>query len=161
LEAGVRVVHDSPMLSLEKCYDEETLRKWFEKFEGDVVVSPKVDGVAVSLKYRGNELVLAATRGNGVEGELITDNARQILGLPAVLHEAAGPIEVRGEAYMPLSVFESKFAAQFANPRNTTAGALKQKEALKTADYEIHFFAYDLLGERWDTEAEKFARLSR
>lgn len=161
LEAGERVIHDVPMLSLDKCYDEPTLRKWFEKFAGNVVVSPKVDGVAVSLKYRNNRLVLAATRGNGVEGELITDAARQIVDLPQELKEDAGPIEVRGEAYMPLSVFEAHFAADFANPRNTTAGGLKQKEAAVTASYKIHFFGYDLLGETWPTEAEKFARLQR
>jgi len=161
LEAGERVVHDTPMLSLDKCYDEATLRKWFEKFEGDVVVSPKVDGVAVSLKYRNNKLVLASTRGNGLEGELITEAARQIVDLPPTLKEDAGSIEVRGEAVMPLSVFEARFAADFANPRNTTAGGLKQKDAAVTASYDIHFFAYDLLGETWETEAEKFDRLRR
>ena len=157
LEQGEKIAHDSPMLSLDKCYDEETLRKWFAKFDGDVMVSPKIDGVAASMKYRGGELVLAVTRGNGVRGELMTENARQIIDLPKAID--AGAIEVRGEAYMPLSVFRKDYAEQYANPRNLTAGALKQKDVEVTAAYRIHFFAYDLIGEEYATEQEKVARL--
>ncbi|MEL6179772.1 MAG: hypothetical protein AAFS10_12505 [Myxococcota bacterium] len=110
LAQGEKIAHDTPMLSLDKCYDEATLRKWFAKFEGDTVVSPKIDGVAVSLKYRGGQLVLAVTRGNGVRGELMTENARQIVDLPKAVD--AGAIEIRGEAYMPLTIFNSDYAAQ-------------------------------------------------
>ncbi|MEO1273074.1 MAG: NAD-dependent DNA ligase LigA, partial [Myxococcota bacterium] len=158
LAQGEKIAHDTPMLSLDKCYDEATLRKWFAKFEGDTVVSPKIDGVAVSLKYRGGQLVLAVTRGNGVRGELMTENARQIVDLPKAVD--AGAIEIRGEAYMPLTIFNSDYAAQFANPRNLTAGALKQKDPADTAAYRIHFFAYDLLGEEHPTEEAKVKRLN-
>ncbi len=155
---AVKVSHDPPMLSLDKCYDEETLMKWFDKFDGFVVVSPKVDGVAASIKYDADgNLLLAATRGNGTEGELMTDNARQIVDLPEKI--SSGPLEVRGEAYMPQSIFESKFAEDYSNPRNLTAGALKQKDPAKTANYQIHFFAYDLLGEDVDSEMGKIERL--
>lgn len=156
---AIKVSHDPPMLSLDKCYDEETLMKWFDKFDGVVVVSPKVDGVAASIKYdEEGRLFLAATRGNGVEGELMTENARRIVDLPERID--GGPFEVRGEAYMPQSVFDGKFAEEYSNPRNLTAGALKQKDAEKTANYEIHFFAYDLLGdESVSSEMEKVERL--
>ena len=159
METGQRVTHDHPMLSLDKCYDEETLRKWFEKFEGDVVVSPKIDGVAVSMKYRQGRLVLSATRGDGRQGELITENIKRVIGVP---HEIdADVVEVRGEAYIPLSVFRARFAADYANPRNLTAGGIKAKEPDATAGYQIHFFAYDLLGSAAATEMEKFALLGR
>ncbi len=157
LDIGEKVTHDSVMLSLEKCYDEDTLLKWFDKFEGDAVVSPKVDGVALSLKYREGRLVLAATRGDGAVGEIVTENARQIVGLPLRVDGAA--FEVRGEAYMPNSIFEAHFKDQFANTRNLTAGGLKQKDSARTANYKLRFLAYDIIGERFATEVEKAARL--
>jgi DNA ligase (NAD+) len=151
---GVRVRHERPMLSLDKCYDESTLRKWFEKFDGDAVVSPKVDGLAISIKYGPDgKLIIGATRGNGTIGELITDNIKYIEGIP---HQIAdGDVEVRGEAYMPISVFKERYAAQYANPRNLAAGALKQKDASKTGAYSLRFFAYDVLGPQFDSEIDK------
>ena len=156
----VKVRHGQPMLSLDKCYDEPTLLKWFEKFEGEAVVSPKVDGVAVSLTYNdAGQLSLAATRGTGTVGEEITENARRVVDLPQQIDAGALPLEVRGEAYMPLSVFQD-FAADYANPRNLTAGGLKQKDPALTARYRIHFFAYDLLGgPAFSTEWEKIEHL--
>ncbi len=159
METGQRVAHDVPMLSLDKCYDEETLQKWFEKFEGDVVVSPKVDGVAVSMKYRAGNLVLATTRGDGREGELITENIKRVVGVPHTIE--ADAVEVRGEAYIPLSAFRAEFAEYYANPRNLTAGGIKAKEPDATAAYKIHFFAYDILGSSAATEMEKFALLGQ
>ncbi|RAL25258.1 hypothetical protein DL240_03335 [Lujinxingia litoralis] len=153
-----KLAHSPAMLSLDKAYDEETLLKWYDKFEGGVVVTPKVDGVAGCLRYdaRGH-LHVAATRGTGAIGEVITEQVRRIKGLPLQV-EATG-IEVRGEAYMPVAVFERKFKHEYASPRNLTAGALKLKDPDKTADYEIRFFAFDLLGEDFDTESQKMARL--
>ncbi|MBN1945376.1 MAG: NAD-dependent DNA ligase LigA [Bradymonadales bacterium] len=142
-EPAEKIQHSRPMLSLDKCYTDEELFKWFDKFQGDAVASPKVDGVAASIRYddRGR-LELAATRGDGRTGEVITANIQQVAGVPPSV--PAGPVEVRGEVYMPLSVFTSRFAQEFANPRNLTAGALKQKEARKTADYQVRFLAYDI-----------------
>lgn len=157
-EEGVKVEHDPPMLSLDKCYDEDTLVKWFGKFAGEVVASPKVDGVAGCMRYDANgNLALAATRGNGVVGEDFTANARHIVDLPQKVN--AGPLEVRGECYIPLEVFRRKFEGEYSSPRNLTAGALKQKDPAKTATYEVHFFAYDVIGKEFASEAEKMAFL--
>jgi DNA ligase (NAD+) len=159
---GEKIEHTRPMLSLEKCYDDDTLLKWFDKFEGDAVASPKIDGVAVSLRYDASgELSVAATRGNGRVGEVITANARFVRDLPRRVE--AGPIEVRGELYMPLSVFRSRFAQDFANPRNLTAGGIKLKDAEKTGQYDLRFMAYDLSSEALaaDTEPQKDAELRR
>lgn len=149
-----KIHHDPPMLSLGKCYEEDTLTKWFDKFEGDAVVSPKIDGVAVCIKYdAAGNLHIGATRGDGIEGELITDNVRTIVDVPETISE--GPLEVRGEAYMPRSIFNAEFSVKYKSPRNLTAGALKQKEAAKAAAYKIHFFCYDVVGKEFDSELEK------
>lgn len=149
-----KIHHDPPMLSLDKCYDEDTLLKWFDKFEGECVVSPKIDGVAVCIKYDENgDLVLGATRGDGTEGELITDNVREIVDVPTKISQ--GPIEVRGEAYIPRSIFDEKFAVEYKSPRNLTAGGLKRKDGKETAKYFVHFFAYDVVGADFASELEK------
>lgn len=158
LHGEEKVSHDPSMLSLNKCYDEETLLKWYDKFEGEAVASPKIDGVAVSLRYDDEgRLFLAATRGTGQVGELITSNAMRIEELPRTLD--THDIEVRGEAYMPLSVFRERFQEEYASPRNLTAGALKLKNPAETADYGIRFYAYDVLGVGFDTEADKMTWL--
>lgn len=162
-ETGEKVVHTRQMLSLDKCYSEEELLKWFDKFEGDAAVSPKIDGVAAAIRYGASgRLELAATRGNGRVGETITQNIRFISGVPETL--PAGPVEVRGEVFMPRSVFDRRFSTKFANPRNLTAGALKQKNAAKTGDYGIEFLAYDIEpNEHFQptTEVEKNALLKK
>ncbi|MDX9724066.1 MAG: NAD-dependent DNA ligase LigA [Myxococcota bacterium] len=154
---GEKVEHEQPMLSLDKAYDEGTVLKWYDKFQGGVVGSPKVDGIACSIRYDAQgRLTLAVTRGDGERGEVITENVRRIAAIPNSI--AAGPLEVRGEVYMPLSVFAG-FEGQYANPRNLAAGALKTKDADESAAYGLSFFAYDLLGEEHETELQKFARL--
>lgn len=159
--AGEKVAHDPPMLSLEKCYDEGALLRWFDRFEGPAVASPKIDGVALSLRYDAQGvLYLAATRGTGAVGEVATENARHIAGIPPVLQgRFAGPLEVRGEAFMPLSVFAARFQGAYASPRNIAAGALKVKDAPRTADYGLRFYAYDLLGAAFERETDKIAAL--
>lgn len=155
---GTDVAHGAPMLSLDKCYDEDTLRRWAEKFEGGIVMTPKVDGVACSLRYdeRGR-LVIAATRGSGTVGEDITVNARRIATIPTRI-PVDHPVEVRGEIYLPLSAFR-KLEGDFANPRNTAAGALKNKDAERAARMGLAFFAYDVLDDGLEREVEKFERL--
>lgn len=159
-----QVTHTRPMLSLEKCYDDETLAKWREKIRGAVVVTPKIDGMACALRYDASgALVLAATRGDGRVGDDITENARHVVGiphrLPARVHTGA-PHEVRGEVYMALSRFRAVYAAEFANPRNLTAGALKHKESEKSASYALRFFAYDVDGSGHPRERDKAAYLA-
>ena len=154
------VRHDPPMLSLEKCYDDETLIDWFDKFDGPAVASPKVDGVAVALRYDASgALSIAVTRGNGRTGEEITANVQSVRGLPTTISE--GPIEARGEAYMPRSIFDRKFAGEYKSPRNLTAGALKLKDGRAAADFELAFFLYDLIGPEFATETERLEYAER
>lgn len=151
---GAEVTHQTPMLSLDKCYDDETLESWAAKFDGDVVVTPKMDGIAASLRYdvRGN-LTLAATRGSGLAGDDITANVRTITDVPKNVPDPE--IEVRGEIYLKLSVFAG-FGDQFSNPRNLAAGAIKSKDPERCRRYDLSFAAYDVLGQRLQSEKDKF-----
>jgi DNA ligase (NAD+) len=122
-------------------------------------VSPKIDGCASSIRYdeRGR-LVLAATRGDGAAGEDVTANVRRIKNVPKAL-PVARAVEVRGEVYMPLSVF-ARYQGEFANPRNLAAGALKMKEDESSAAYELSFLAYDALGLPDEEERDKLRFLA-
>lgn len=161
---GAKVRHTVPMLSLDKCYNEQAIAEWSEKLEGTSVASPKIDGVALCVVYdRQGNLLQAATRGDGSVGEDVTANVLQIGNVPARIGALAakseGRIEVRGEVYMPLSIF-ARYKGEFANPRNLAAGAIKQKDPAKTAEYTLSFFAYDLLGTNAASEREKLAWLA-
>lgn len=167
---GAPVRHTRAMISLDKCYSTDDLNSWAAKFEGEILVMPKMDGVACSLRYNeAGELFLAATRGNGSEGEDITINALDVADIPpkleSVLNSKGAQIEslaleVRGELFMRLSVFE-RYKEQYSNPRNLTAGAIKHKERGKTAAYTLSFFAYDLLNHKLMHERDKFAALKQ
>src|SRR5690606_10231957 len=119
---GAPVEHERPMRSLDKCYGVVDLNDWASKIEGDCVVMPKLDGIACSLRYDGQgRLKLAATRGTGLVGDDVTANARGVKDIP---HKVALPeVEVRGEVFMRLSVFD-RYRERFSNPRNLTAGAM-------------------------------------
>lgn len=146
LNTAEGVKHRHAMLSLDKCYSDEDLDKWGTSFNGDAVMMPKFDGIACALHYNSKgELVLAATRGDGVTGDDITANAREIADIPKRI-KTAHPVEVRGEVYMRLSVFAKWKAEGMANPRNAAAGAIKQKDAKKSAAYNLSFAAYDVIG---------------
>jgi DNA ligase (NAD+) len=163
---GAPVRHTRAMLSLDKCYSADELDAWASKFEGEIVVMPKMDGVACSLRYtEAGELFLAATRGSGSEGEDITINALDIADIPAKLSAKAFgksnlAIEVRGELFMKLSVFE-RYKEKYSNPRNLTAGAIKHKERGNTRAYSLSFYAYDLLNHELDNEQHKFELLRK
>jgi len=155
-----KVKHSSPMLSLEKAYSAEEVEKWADKFEGDLISSPKIDGLAVEIRYdKDGRLALAATRGDGIQGELITENIRAVSDIPQKL--PAGDLEIRGEVYMRLSVFNKQYRDQFANPRNLAAGAVKQKDPSKTKEYQLSFFAYGLDGGKQKGELEKYEQLKQ
>ena len=154
---GAAVEHQVAMLSLDKCYADAELENWLGKFSGEVVVTPKMDGIAASLRYdQHGRLVLAATRGDGTVGEDITANAHTIADIPK---RAAANLEVRGEIYMRLSVFQ-RFGEQFSNPRNLAAGAIKSKEPERCRTYGLSFAAYDLLNGAVASEEEKLAYLA-
>lgn len=157
---GAAVRHQRPMLSLEKCYSEPDLKSWAGKFEGEVLVMPKMDGVACSLRYdKKGRLALAATRGSGTEGEDITMNVLEVPAIPrTIAHQ--GELEVRGELYMKLSDF-AKYKGDFANPRNLTAGSIKQKERKNNRNAHLSFFAYDAIGPEFKDEREKFELLKK
>lgn len=153
------VEHTIPMLSLDKCYDDEALDEWASKFKGDVIAMPKIDGCAVALRYDAHgDLKVAATRGSGTIGEDITPNVKFIKDIPQTI--SLKSVEVRGEIYMPLSVFD-RYKAEFANPRNLAAGAIKQKDPRKTGEYTLKFWGYEILGSDAETEMEKRALLKK
>ena len=143
-------------MSLDKAYSEAEVLTWAAHFKSDLVASPKIDGLACAIHYDGQgRLTAAATRGDGKRGELITANIAFVGGVPQAISRGHGQaIEVRGEVYQPLSVFAT-MQDRFANPRNVAAGAIKQKDAERTAEFGLKFLAYDLLGLALASEREK------
>ena len=159
------VRHRVPMMSLDNAFSEDELRAWGERLKRQAPdidlealafsCEPKVDGVAMSLTYERGRFVQAATRGDGVAGEDVTANIATVADVPKELAKAGGPypavLEVRGEIYMPVKEFEAMNKRQaelgerlFVNPRNSAAGALRQKDPAVTAQRPLHFWAYAL-----------------
>jgi len=160
-EPGREVRHTEPMLSLDKCYEASELRAWSDSFEGSVVAMPKYDGIACTLHYNSQgHLRVAATRGDGFVGEDITANAFEIRDIPRAITSARA-LEVRGEIYMRLSVFEKYKKEGMANPRNLAAGAIKLKDSKKSAAYDLSFAAYDLLSGEESSQSERLQTLER
>jgi len=155
-----KVAHALPMLSLENAFDEEGVRDFVGRVrrflslaeDGDVALTaePKIDGLSCSLRYEKGVLVLAATRGDGTTGEVVTANVATIKDVPQMLKGAAPEIfEIRGEVYMAKADFAALNARQeaeggkiFANPRNAAAGSLRQKDAAVTAARPLRFYAH-------------------
>ena len=139
LEAFESYQHRKPMLSLDNTYSQAELLEFGQRLEKrfpnqalTYLVEPKIDGVAVSLTYEGGALIRAVSRGNGTEGDDITQNVRHITGLPQQIANAPDILEVRGEIYMRHEEFERINAARekegqplYANPRNLAAGTIK------------------------------------
>ncbi|PIE34116.1 MAG: DNA ligase (NAD(+)) LigA [Ilumatobacter coccineus] len=152
------VTHAVAMTSLDNAMDADELRAWADRvdrgLDGDVgsyVVEPKIDGLAISLRYEDGQLVTAATRGDGRVGEDVTANVRTIGDVPHRLAGAPSVVEVRGEIYMPISVFDDlnegfRQAGQkvLANPRNAAAGTLRQKDPAVAASRRLSLWAYQL-----------------
>lgn len=140
LAGFTQVAHLAPMLSLENTYSETEAAEFYQRMQkllpGDsipVVIEPKVDGVAITLVYKDGALAYAATRGDGRVGDDVTRNILTIDSIPTRLKNGPALIELRGEVYLPRTVFLELNATQerlgkplFANPRNTAAGSLKQ-----------------------------------
>ncbi|MBL7154588.1 MAG: NAD-dependent DNA ligase LigA [Phycisphaerae bacterium] len=158
LEGFATVRHAVPMLSMDNTYNADELRafdqrvrKQLDSPDYDYVVEPKIDGLAISLRYERGTLVTAATRGDGQVGDDVTANVRTIKAAPLALLGGAAPatLEVRGEVYMPASAFvelnrlrTEAGEPSFANPRNAAAGSLKLLDARVTAARNLSFFAY-------------------
>ena len=110
----------------------------------DLSVEPKIDGLAVAIHYKNGKLNVAATRGDGQTGEIITDNIKTIQTLPHTLTKPL-TIEVRGEVFMKKSTF-TQFESEFANPRNAAAGSLRQLDPEVTRKRQLDIFIYQGLG---------------
>jgi DNA ligase (NAD+) len=157
-EGFVEVRHRYPMLSLANAFSsEETslfherVLKGLETDHVEYVAEPKLDGVAISLRYEHGKLVQAATRGDGSTGEDVTANVRTIRAIPLALRGDGWPpeVEVRGEIYMPLAGFHAynkkereQGGKELINPRNAAAGSLRQLDSRLTAQRPLAFFAY-------------------
>ncbi len=165
------VRHQVPMMSLDNAQSEAELRSWAERLVRlvpelglatlEFSCEPKVDGVAMSLTYEAGRFAQAATRGNGVVGEDVTQNVATVASVPKVVSvtglagrgtELPDRLAVRGEIYMPRSEFDalnerqlSAGAKIFANPRNSAAGSLRQKDPKITATRPLAFWAYQMV----------------
>jgi DNA ligase (NAD+) len=156
-----KVQHLTPMGSLEKVTDDESLFKWADdvrkRLDSDepvaYVIEPKIDGLAVNLTYEDGRLVRGATRGDGVQGEDVTVNLRTIPSVPLKMRSDGLPsvAEVRGEVYMPLSGFRelnervAELGQKLApNPRNAAAGSLRQKDSSITASRPLAVWVYGM-----------------
>lgn len=165
-EGFQRVAHSTGMMSLGNAFSDEELRDFDRRARElagvesiEYVGELKLDGISMAARFAGGSLSLALTRGDGTEGEVITENARTIRSLP--LHIDAkrleklgipGDFEVRGEVVMPRKAFEllnsSQLAANaktFANPRNAAAGSVRMLDSSVTASRRLEYFAYALL----------------
>jgi DNA ligase (NAD+) len=165
-EGVVKAAHSSPMLSLDNTYSVDDLRSWERRVHElsgrkdiDYVCELKLDGMSLALQYENGRLVRGITRGDGIVGEDVTLNVRTVrsipLSIPKEKLKAAGippDFEVRGEMLMPLAAFrkmnqqrEEQGLSLFANPRNATAGTVRQLEPSITAQRRLDYFAYMLL----------------
>jgi DNA ligase (NAD+) len=161
-----KVTHSRPMLSMEDVFTREEFEAWMARLEkvggkkvDELFCMPKLDGLAVSLVYKHGVLDTAATRGNGKIGENITQNVKTIESVPLSLRSIKGntlpaTIEVRGEIYFPEKAFETlnrqmkkEGKSEYANPRNTAAGSVRQLDPKITASRGLAFVAWNLNGD--------------
>lgn len=159
VEAFGIVVHPRPLLSLANAFTDEDIDAWFRRISNlasgqkfDFVCELKIDGLAVALTYENRILTIGATRGNGYQGENITQNLKTVRSIPlSVTSDAPSRFEVRGEVYLPkqgLKKLNEERAAErmplFANPRNAAAGSVRQLDARITAGRPLDIFVYAL-----------------
>lgn len=164
LEKGFRqAVHQYPMLSLDNTYSQEEVQDFFHRVEGllnepfEICCELKFDGLSISLVYHDGNLVQAVTRGDGVKGDVVTDNVKTIASIPHRLNEGSGypeNFEIRGEVLMPWASFDElnrqrELAEEplFANPRNAASGTLKLQNPQIVAERKLDSYLYYLLGE--------------
>ena len=160
----VTVAHKRPMLSLSNTYNQQEVSDFYERVKEGLHGEPfqlccemKFDGLSISLHYEKGKLVRAVTRGDGVQGDDVTENVRTIRSNPLVLPEETDypeEFEIRGEVLMPFSSFEKlnreraeRGEPLFANPRNAASGTLKSKDSRVVAERQLDAYLYYLLGE--------------
>lgn len=161
LNTFLKVAHELPMLSLDNAFSDDDMVAFEKRLQErlksdspiDFVAEPKLDGIAVSLVYDHGLFVQGATRGDGQNGENITQNLKTLGSIPLKLATHSPPVrfEVRGEVYMPLMAFETmnqqaihNAIKPFANPRNAAAGSLRQLDSAITAKRPLVFSAYSV-----------------
>ena len=159
LAAFEQIQHQMPMLSLDNVFNEEDLQAFNQRVkdrlktdeEIEFTGEPKLDGLAISLRFENGELIYAATRGDGATGENVTQNVRTMKSVPLRLFGSGYPdvLEVRGEVFMPKAGFErlnrqarEKGGKEFANPRNAAAGSLRQLDPEVTARRPLSIYCY-------------------
>jgi DNA ligase (NAD+) len=176
LEAGKKIRHDVPMLSLDDKFSQNEIIDFVIKMQrelGDTqfIVEPKIDGLSVALRYRDGEFVQGITRGDGINfGEDVTANLKMIKSIPPKLTEKIPYLEVRGEVYMDNQVFEEVNARQeeegkkiFANPRNCAAGTLRMLNPQVVAERKLSVIIFNLQavqGNEFKSHAETLDFLS-
>lgn len=147
--------HESPMLSLDKTKDVQALKSWIGSHTG--LLSWKLDGLTIVLTYREGELFKAVTRGNGITGEVITNNAKVFKNIPHRI-PYRGELVLRGEAVIKYSDFEKINAsidsvdAKYKNPRNLCSGSVRQLNNEITSKRSVFFFAFTLVKQNPDIE---------
>lgn len=156
-----KIQHAVPMLSLSNVFNEEEVNDFFDRIRRflklsdkeiiEVVAEPKIDGLSCSLRYENGVLIHAATRGDGYEGENITENIKTLDDIPQTIKGTPDILEVRGEVYMSRQDFialnkkqEADGKTVFANPRNAAAGSLRQLDVTITKSRALKFFGYAL-----------------
>ncbi len=161
LAAFEQIQHQMPMLSLVNVFNEEALQAFYKRIQDRLKISegivltaePKLDGLAISIRYEKGELVYAATRGDGRTGENVTQNIRTMNSVPLRLLGDDFPevLEVRGEVFMPKEGFEKlnlrarkNEEKEFANPRNAAAGSLRQLDPAITATRPLSLYCYSV-----------------
>lgn len=175
LEGFRSVVHSTPMMSIENCYNEEELREFEERVRkllpGETIkyaAELKIDGLSVSISYRGGRYFQAVTRGDGLQGDDITLNVKTIRAMPLVIKDK-GEVEVRGEIYLPFESFrninrerEENGEPPFANPRNAAAGSIRLLDPKEVSARGLDTFIYYLFldGREPDTQWESLSRLN-
>ena len=178
LEKFEKVTHEVPMGSLTDVFSYDELDQYLEKIAAELPgayysVEPKIDGLSVALTYENGKLIRGATRGNGLVGEDVTGNIRTIRSIPLTLPEPL-TLTVRGEVYMPRSVFaelnaiqESEGLPLFANPRNAAAGSLRQLDPKIAASRRLDIMVFNLQsgdvyanGRQAETHTETLDRLA-
>lgn len=166
LDGFVKVRHERPMLSLGDVFNYEELAEFVGRIQQEFpnakfVAERKFDGLAMALRYENGRFVQAVTRGDGQTGEDVTENVRTISSIPMYIDEM-GPVEVRGEVYMPKASFEALNALQeslhlplFANPRNAAAGTIRTLDTGVAASRKLDMFVYYFInGAMYDVHSQ-------